>query len=101
MYNCSICEKSFSNGRAFHCHLLRFHETEYKVVNYRKEVFDKSLKADEPKKEKVNSKLRPTGLRPLSKNDELEQKAAAAGYKFVDAEENLYTLEEAKINSWI
>lgn len=101
MYTCKLCNKQFENGRGFHCHLLRFHEKDYKEAGYKKELFMNSVEPATEERIVIEIKKRPDGLRLLRMQIEEEAAARRAGFLLVDNDENLYKEETAKAKGWI
>ena len=96
MFKCKMCGKEFANKRAVHAHLLTTHGAEYRAAGMKQEQFIEGVEQEPPKDSK-----RPDGFRYLSRSNEAEAAARAAGYDFVDNYENLYTIEDAKKRGWL
>lgn len=108
---CNICGKEFPDNtrRSFHAHCMREHPKEYAgktiedmtddpVPPRAHEVRDKHGRY--PKKKKETARIRPAGFRILNLHPD-EVMARRAGFNYIDAEENIYTSQEAEENGWV
>lgn len=93
MFRCKVCGNHYSTKRAIHGHLVGKHRNEYADVGRcDEELYDVVPDIEGTK---------PVGFRLLNlKNDE-ERSAYEGGYMFIDAEEYVYTVDDAKENGWI
>lgn len=113
MSKCPICGKEYTDGRALHAHMLKSHLAEYRAADCSLEkmgvpenerTFGR-FKAGDGKKHKTEQRAaaqsgKPDGFRLLSPQDTSEAAARAAGYTFIDGDENIYTIDEAKTKGW-
>lgn len=90
---CPICNKEYQDGRSLHGHLMRIHEEEYRAAAFDKKKLKPAAAPAAAEK--------PAGFRLLNKYDPDELEAYKAGYRFIDGDDNIYTAEEVKEESWI
>jgi hypothetical protein len=102
MIVCNICKKEYETARQFHGHLLKTHFDDYKKSgNFDKQFYEsEEVKMAEKKKKDLPPDV-PEGFRLLKKTDPDEKAAFEAGYRYIDAEENVYKHFEAKEEGWI
>ena len=93
---CPLCTKEYETGRQLHGHLMRSHQEEYRAVDFK--LTD--LKQANHKPGKVTSK-KPKGFRLLNITDQDENFAYKEGYRYIDADDEVYTNDEAKEEGWI
>jgi hypothetical protein len=93
---CPICTKEYENGRQLHGHLMRLHQDEYRAVDFK--LADLKQSNHKPAKKVVQ---KPKGFRLLNVTDQDEIFAYKEGYRFIDADDEVYTIEEAKGEGWI
>lgn len=91
---CPLCKKEFNNNRQLHGHLMKAHTEEYRAVGFQKEKLVAVEKCQDKKKKK------PEGFRVLNTRDADEKFAFENGSDFIDAQDILYTFEEAKEFGW-
>lgn len=88
MYKCKICGKEYEKRRSINAHMMKAHMEEYKQAGYKLENVSAEVAGGAG--DKVHD------LRVLNLNDSAEAEAYRQGYRFIDKDENLYTMEEAK-----
>lgn len=97
---CKLCGIEKDTRRKMHGHLMHEHLEDYKRSGYSIErLCTEVIPAKRPRV--VIPALRPDGFRLLNKYNQQEFYAIEHGYLFIDAEENLYTEEEAKAEAWV
>ena len=116
MIKCKICGKEFDSGdglkdqQAAHCHLLRVHYKEYQKKGFSRAAFTESSgeiykKEEQPRRRREKREPagspRPAGFRPLNRAVPEEAAAYEEGFRYVDAEENVYDRNEARERGWI
>lgn len=97
---CKICGAEKDTRRQMHGHLMRMHQDEYRQSGFVIERMVTGAAAPAQKRDYKKAAL-PSGFRALSSSDPEEAYAIDQGYDFIDAEEMIYTAEEAKVEGWI
>lgn len=118
MIKCKICGKEFDSGdglkdqQAAHCHLLRVHYKQYQKKRFSRAAFTESsgeiykkeergLRKSTKRKPEEERDTRPAGFRPLDRTVPEEAAAYEEGFRYVDADENVYDRAEAREKGWI
>ena len=94
MFRCRFCGREYKDRRSIHGHLMTSHREAY----YQNGCDDSAM--IEEVTELVPGE-RPVGFRLLNRKNADENFAYAEGYRFIDAEENVYTTDDAKEMGWI
>ncbi len=103
MLTCKLCGKELKNKRAVHAHLMTVHAEQYRAAGMKQDKFlagSSDTSGTDPRQEAKEKKSRPDGFRHLNAKNQAER-AALEFYDYIDAEENLYTTEEAKQKGYI
>lgn len=104
---CKLCGKEFERRNQMHGHMMFNHRDDYKRANWNMDRLtegapDRLHETVYQRNERLNKLApKPDGFRLLKTNVPEEQRAIAAGFCYIDSEENLYTLEEAKTERWL
>lgn len=97
---CLICGYEATDGRVMHGHLMKNHEEEYRKAELDMEKLTSGYKRTRSNTAKKTKKAleteKPAGLRLLNKNNKEEHSAYMCGYRYIDADENVYTTSELK-----
>lgn len=95
MFRCRFCGREYKDRRSIHGHLMTSHREEY----YKHGCIDADM-IDELEDEELPVD-RPVGFRLLNQKNDDERYAYSLGFRFIDAEENVYREEIVKAMGWI
>lgn len=104
---CRLCEFETDARRSMHGHLMFYHSDDYKRAGYnldRLTIGAPDRKNDRPaaqRKRAEKAAPKPAGFRLISGSSDIEKEAIKQGFIYIDAEQNIYSAEEAKTEGWI
>lgn len=94
MVKCKLCGNEYANKRGLNCHMMAKHMDEYRKAGCKLESF---IDGDASGDTVTNPKEKPSDdmcLRPLNMDVLSERNAYNYGYRFIDKNEELYSMQD-------